>query len=169
MFDSLCREPSRCPSGYQPHRMVGRNPLLRVDQGQHRGLWPIVSAHLPLPPQPQPRSPGARERCDRGGNWPPHPETLQAPIAEAVAADLQALPRRREHLLRDCGHHACFNTDSRRKKPSSKYAFSVFSPPQKPKSTIVFETFWQFAAERQQIFFRRLSRTWPPDPPSSPW
>jgi hypothetical protein len=29
----------------------------------------------------------------------------------------------------------------------------------------VFETFWQFAAERQEIFFRRLSRTWPPDPP----
>src|SRR5208337_254999 len=36
----------------QSDRMVGRDPLLRINQRQHRGLWPIVSPHLPLPPQP---------------------------------------------------------------------------------------------------------------------
>src|SRR5271163_779509 len=32
--------------------MVGRHSLLRVNQRKHRALWPIVSPHLPLPPQP---------------------------------------------------------------------------------------------------------------------
>ena len=40
--------------------------------------------------------------------------------------------------------------------------FSVFSPRHQPRGTIVFETFWRFAAERQRIFFRRLSQTCPP-------
>jgi hypothetical protein len=32
----------------------------------------------------------------------------------------------------------------------------------KPKPTIVYETYWKFAAERQNIFFRRLKEGWPP-------
>src|SRR5580700_1185706 len=35
----------------QSYRMVGRDPLLGVHQRQHRRLWPIMSPHLPLPPQ----------------------------------------------------------------------------------------------------------------------
>jgi hypothetical protein len=41
----------------QSDRMVGRHSLLRIYPRQHRGLWPIVSPQLPLPPQPHwPRS-----------------------------------------------------------------------------------------------------------------
>src|SRR5208282_5181592 len=41
----------------QSNRMVGWYPLLRVNHCQHRSLWPIMSTHLPLPPQPNcPRS-----------------------------------------------------------------------------------------------------------------
>src|SRR5208282_452558 len=41
----------------QSNRMVGGYPLLRVNHCQHRSLWPIMSTHLPLPPQPNcPRS-----------------------------------------------------------------------------------------------------------------
>jgi hypothetical protein len=39
----------------QSDRMVRRNPLLGVHQRQHGSLWPIMSPHLPLPPQPHRR------------------------------------------------------------------------------------------------------------------
>jgi hypothetical protein len=37
--------------------MVGRHALLSTHQRQHRGLRPIISPHLPLPPQPPRRAP----------------------------------------------------------------------------------------------------------------
>src|SRR5260370_3644717 len=44
--------------------------------------------------------------------------------------------------------------------------FSVVSRRQRPRGTVVFETYWRFAAERQEIFFRRLSQPppWTQDP-----
>src|SRR4051812_20476182 len=46
--------------------------------------------------------------------------------------------------------------------PLSK-CFNVTVRAARPKTTQVYETYWQFAAERQEIYFRRLSD------PRGPW
>ncbi len=40
--------------------------------------------------------------------------------------------------------------------------FNVFSKLSPAKPTVVYDTYWRFAAERQAIFFRRLQRQPPP-------
>lgn len=45
---------------------------------------------------------------------------------------------------------------------SPKRGFTVLCRRAAPRPTVVFETSWRFAAERQEIFWRRLSGAWPP-------
>src|ERR1700728_1336912 len=73
--------------------MVKRHPLLRVNQRQHRGLWPIVSPHLPLPPQP---------------HWSPQlyrPRPFVDPIGEAFVNILLGLPLHAPIDLNTVAHH----------------------------------------------------------------
>jgi thymidylate kinase len=52
-------------------------------------------------------------------------------------------------------------------RPQSVEAATVFSKVDPAKPTIVFDTYWRFAAERQEVFFRRLlgqRRPWTADP-----
>ena len=46
--------------------------------------------------------------------------------------------------------------------PASKGKLTIFPVTTPPKATVVFDTFWKFAAERQEVFFRKLESCPPP-------
>ena len=46
--------------------------------------------------------------------------------------------------------------------PGGKRQLTVFAAASSAKATVVFDTFWRFAAERQEVFFRKLESCPPP-------
>jgi len=71
--------------------------------------------------------------------------------------------------LEDPRHRSCLPpTETSKPESDSKrlitegYPRFVFGKRILPKPTIVYDTYWKFAAERQAIFFRRLAGDWPP-------
>ncbi len=86
-------------------------------------------------------------------------------VVESLYCKVLRVPENHAHrgFKRDCEdvskQRPLFDQDCVPHAPAPRLIFSRLAP---AKPTIVYDTYWRFAAERQEIFFRRFRRNAPP-------